>query len=529
MGKAVDQLTSERTKDALTHELTALNGLLQLQAQNRRQQVSQGSAGSGFGGNRAGQDLSALFDKELQRQQRTNYETRSAAEIKPDTEVSTSALDRIRELAKRQEDLNRRQRELTQSNLSPEEMKRQLEKLTREQGELREQTEELLRRVGNEANGSPQNRQSSSSKSEGAGNGGGETLRGAANDMRSATTDLRREAPGDAARNGERALNQLRRLEEQMSQQPAGASSTNGSDVKLEAQQISQEQRRIAGEALRLDRNSDASTADARRRLADDKERLASRVDEMARRIDQLAQSGGGRDSKAIGEAAQSLRRDKIADRMRAGAREMRQPSGGKHAAAEQELAATVEQLANKLGGDGSPLSSELEQTRAIRDRLQRSEQQLRDAEARAAASARGNGARGGEGQRDGGKGQGGGSAQSEVQRMRDEYQRELQRAEDALRRLQGASSGDIGGATPEEQEFSRSAPGTQAFKQDRSDWESLRRNLDSALEKYEASISQRASRTESKERFSAGGSDRVPDAYSQLISRYFESLAKKK
>jgi len=111
---------------------------------------------------------------------------------------------------------------------------------------------------------------------------------------------------------------------------------------------------------------------------------------------------------------------------------------------------------------------------------------------------------------------------------MRDDYQRELQRAQEALRRLQGGS-GDQGGATPEEQEFSRSAPGTQAFKQDRSDWESLRRNLDTALEKYEASISDRMPRKESKERFSAGGSDRVPDAYSQLISRYFESLAQKK
>ena len=406
-------------------------------------------------------------------------------------------------------------------------MKRQLEKLTREQVELRERTEELLRRLGNDANGS-RNRQSSSSKSDVADKGGGETLRGAANDMRSATSDLRREAPADAARSGERALNQLRRLEEQMSKHPAGASSTNGSDVKLEAQQIAQEQRRIAGEASRLDRNSEASTVDARRRLADDKERLASRVDKMSRRADQLAQSSAGSDSKAVGEAAQSLRRDKIADRMRAGARDMRQPTGGKHATAEQELAAAMDHLANKLGGDDSPLSSELEQTRAIRDRLQRSEQQLRDAEARAREFA-GNGARGGESQRGGGKGQGGGAAESDVQRMRDEYQRELQRAQDALRRLQGGSSGDIGGATPEQQEFSRSAPGTQAFKQDRSGWESLRRNLDSALEKYEASISQRASRTDSKDRFSAGGSDRVPDAYSQLISRYFESLAKKK
>ena len=529
MGKAIDQLTSERTKDALAHEMTALNGLLQLQAEVRRRQVSQASAGSGFGGNRQGMDLSALFDKELQRQQRTNYETRSAAEIKPDTPAaSSSALDRIRDLAKRQEDLNRRQRELAQANLASEEMKRQLEKLTREQTELREQTEELLRRLGNDANGSPQRgqRQSDGQKP------GSEQLRGAANEMRSAASDLRRDAPGDAARSGERALNQLRRLEDQLSTQTAGAQSAEGSDVKLEAQQIAQEQHRIANEASRLDGAAAAATSEARRRLADDKERLASRVEEMTRKAERSAQSDARADSKALAEAAQSLKRDRVADRMRAGAREMRQaqgttPQGG----AERELAATLDQVAGRLAGDGSTASTELEQTRGIRDRLQRAEQQLRDAEARAREGSPAGGSRGGESQRAAGKGQNaaGTPSNGDVQRLRDEYQRELQRAEDALRRLQGGSTGDMGGATPEQHEFSRSAPGTQAFKQDRSDWESLRRNLDSALEKYEASISDRLSRTESKDRFNAGGSDRVPDAYGQLISRYFESLAKKK
>jgi hypothetical protein len=115
------------------------------------------------------------------------------------------------------------------------------------------------------------------------------------------------------------------------------------------------------------------------------------------------------------------------------------------------------------------------------------------------------------------------------VQRLREQYQRELRRAEDALQRLQGSATSSRGGSTPEQQEFSHSAPGTEAFKQDRSDWESLRRNLDTALEKYEAAVSERAARTPSKERFSAGGSDRVPDSYSQMISRYFESLAKNK
>ncbi len=535
MGKAVDQLTSERTKDALPHEMTALNGLLQLQAEVRRRQVSQGSTGSGNGGNRQGQDLSALFDKELQRQQRTNYETRSAAETRPDAaESSTSALDRIRDLAKRQEDLNRRQRELASARLDAEEMKRQLEKLTREQMELREQTEDLLRRSANEREGSRQNRSAGQPGSPGgtprAGDGG---LRDAADDMRSAASDLRRDAPGEAARSGERAASQLRRLERQLAGNSQGTAAGTGSDVRLEAQQIAQEQHRIAGEAARLERNSDAgSTADARRRLADDKERLASRVDELAQTAERLARSQSAADGKALEEAARALQRDKVADRMRATAREMRQARGTPGRAAEQELARSLDQLAGKLGADGSPLADQLEQTRAIREGVQRAEQQLRDAEARARDANRGNGSSTtGESQptRSGRQGAGSGSGDAEVQRLREQYQRELQRAEEALRRLNAGNSSGMGGSTPEEQEFSRSAPGTEAFKQDRSDWESLRRNLDTALEQYEASASDRLARKESTDRFSAGGSDRVPDAYSQLISRYFESLAKKK
>jgi hypothetical protein len=82
----------------------------------------------------------------------------------------------------------------------------------------------------------------------------------------------------------------------------------------------------------------------------------------------------------------------------------------------------------------------------------------------------------------------GDGSSRSDLQRLQEEYQRELQRSRDALARLgQADPSGDAGGSTPEHHEFSRSAPGTEAFKQDRSGWESLRKDLDLALEKYEA------------------------------------------
>ncbi len=561
MAKAEQHLSTERTKEALPHEMAALNGLLQAQAEVRRRQVSQQANGAGSGGsNRSGQDLSALFDKELQRQQRTNYETQSAVETRPDQRQSSdSALDRIRDLARRQEDLSRRQRELAQAGLNAEEMKRQLEKLTREQTELREQAEELARRMGQQSQtqrGQSGQRPPSASgqpSPEGGqpGQGSGD-LREASEQMRTAAGELRRDDPGAASQSGQRAAEQLRRLEERMRGGAQGASRRAASDVQLEAQQIAQEQRRIAAEAERLDKGTGgaAGTA-ARQRLADEKDRLAGRVDELQRSAQQIARGKlTPAEAGAMNDAARALEGERIAERMRETAKEMRDPAGAPaagRAPGEKELARALERVADRLDqsapAETRELSNQLDQTRAIRDRLQRLEQRMSEAEGRAGGSRAGRGDQAaqqpGRGQasqqqgagRDGRGGSGGtGQAGSELQRLQEEYQQELQRASEALARLgQGDQSSGAGGSTPEEHQFSRSAPGTEAFKQDRGGWESLRKDLDLALEKYEAGVSDRLAKTRSEDRFSAGGSQRAPETYGRRIAKYFESLAKTK
>ena len=60
-------------------------------------------------------------------------------------------LEKVRELARRQEALNRQQQELAKQELSEEEKKREVEKLTREQSELRRQAEELARQIAGHA------------------------------------------------------------------------------------------------------------------------------------------------------------------------------------------------------------------------------------------------------------------------------------------------------------------------------------------------------------------------------------------
>ena len=367
MGRAIGQLEAQKTKDAIAHEMAALNGLLQAQAEIRRREVSRGASGSGNGGNRAGQDLTALFDKELQRQQRTNYETKSSVEDKSQQgNDKNEALDRIRDLAKRQEDLSRRQRELADAGLSAEEMKRRLETLTREQMELRQQAEDLARRQ--EAQGQ------------------GRDVQSAAEQMRSATSDLRRDDAKGAAENGARAAERLRHAEQQMRGGGGGTPQQTG-ELQMEAQQIAQEQRRIAAEAGRLEDSKGPAADEARRRLADEKERLAGRVEDLQR---------SAKKDRQAASTADALERERIAERMRESAKAMR--GGGREgqrgqqssaASSEQEIARALDRALGKLGGepsaDARKLGDQLDQTREIRERLNRLEQQMRQAEARAA------------------------------------------------------------------------------------------------------------------------------------------------
>ncbi len=558
MTKALQQLEGQKTRDAIPHEMAALNGLLQAQAEIRRRQVSQSMAGGGGGGNRVGQDLSALFDKELQRQQRTNYEDRSQVEARPDQPPPGGDIaDRLRDLARRQEDLSQRQRDLAAARPDLEEMKRQLEKLTREQTELREQLEQLDRQMPRGPEGPPSQGRSGQQGSQGSqggqpaagrsGRGGqgqgagaqaGGEMREASEQMREASSDLRREDPNAAAGAAERAAQQLRRLEQQMRGGAAAGASADG-DLRVQAQQIAEEQRRIAAEAARLEPGRGHAVAEASKRLAADKDRLAGRVDDLQRSAEAASRrNSGATDMAHAGDAARQLSQGRIGQRMREGAAGMRQGTSDDRrsaAGAEEQLARDLDRVVDTLGGSQSAeareLSDTLGQTRELRDRLNRAERQLREAEARQASgmeSGRESQGRAGAPASRGGATSGRAGQAGEVERLRQEYQRELQRAREALGRLgAGGQQAGAGGATPEQHEFSRSAPGTERFKQDRSSWESLRKDFDVALEKYEASASDRLARPTTDDRFSAGGSERVPDHYRRLIARYYQALAK--
>ena len=181
--------------------------------------------------------------------------------------------------------------------------------------------------------------------------------------------------------------------------------------LRLEAQQIADEQRRMAGEAERLEKGADPANADAWRRLSGEKDKLADRVDALQRAAEQAA---GGDKPAPQGQGgpaaatAKEIAREQIAGRMRETARQMREAAGADGATgraakpaprtgtaeAEQQIARALDRVVNQLGGgaDAEDLSRELEQTRAMRERLDRLERQVRDADARNAAGRQGQG-----------------------------------------------------------------------------------------------------------------------------------------
>ncbi|MEQ1575146.1 MAG: hypothetical protein ABL993_12975 [Vicinamibacterales bacterium] len=215
---AQQQLDALKTAPALPLEMAALDELMRARSDARRRAIEQQQDGQGDGpaGSRQPQDLSATFDRELARQQQTNFETLKATSESRDGDAPAETLDRIRELAKRQEALNREGQELAREGHAGEELRRELDRLAREQSELRQQAETLARQL----------QQAQSSQAGGRGRQGGQdgqqgqqhgrAMQEISEEMRAAASELRRQDASQAGERGDRAAERLRELEQSM-------------------------------------------------------------------------------------------------------------------------------------------------------------------------------------------------------------------------------------------------------------------------------------------------------------------------
>ena len=516
MARAHLQLQALKTSDALPPEMTALNELLRAQAEVRRREVQQQANGSGGRvANRQKQDVSSLFDRELARQQKTNYETSNRPETRQESEDS-DALEKIRELARRQDELNRRQQELAknQANIPADQLRRELQRLTREQSELRRQAEELARQLQQRAEA--RGRQGGDSRSQAT-----QELQQISQDMQGAASELRRENPQEASARGNRAAERLRDLERRMrGAQPDDRRRALG-EMQFESRQLADAQRRLTDDPAAA--SSGGDQADRSRRLAAAQERLAERTERLEQGVRQLAstaQDADPREQNALQDAVREIEEQRPSQRMRGAAR-AEQPQPGARPEGEN-IARVLDRLADRLGAagglseDSARLTEELARVRQLREELTSLDNQLstrRERSGDSTGAVRGRNGQPGSGEP--GSGEQDGDAQEPWQAARD-LLNEL-RNENRLESLRP----EVDGFDP-----GPSAPGTEAWKQDFARWDELKVQVGAALERTERDTADRLREQQSPDRLSAGATQTVPEAYRRLVEKYYRALA---
>jgi hypothetical protein len=291
-------------------------------------------------------------------------------------------------------------------------------------------------------------------------------------------------------------------------------------------------------------------------KLAERTERLREAARELA--TDPDAPAGNTSDAgvrEAATQAAQQIEQQRLAERMRETAAGMRQAQGADTVGEQgRDIARALDRVATELGAasgardrETERLSDELARTGELRDRVSRLERTLQELDREARQGQQGGrpgsdaqGRRPSQGQspsaqpgaeaREGGSGEpsgadgGRGGRLAKLQREAADELREAQRLAGEIRQ-QNPEMKD-GPQTPEDWWPSLSAPGTEAFKQDFSKWESLKKNLLAALEKTETRVSSALREREARERLNAGGHEAVSEPYRDMVDRYYQLLA---
>ena len=515
-------LRAGRPGVAVPHEMAALDHLLRARDESSRTQVqpptSQGARGGGRG---AQEDLSALFDRELRRDQQTNYESRPQ-QAEQSAEAGDDALrQRLQELARRQEDLNRRQQDLADEPEDGQAAERMLERLAREQEEIRRQMEELgreLARPERQGAGRPPDARAA---------------REAAEQMRRAADELGRGDPSQAAASGRQALDGLRELGRSLGDgPPRGGRRGRIGDLQLEAQQIAGLQRQLAAESGRAEEAPDGRAPDGRR--AERQSRLADRVEALASRIDQAQPGASDGEQQALDGASRTLAEEDVAGRMRDLAEEWRRDGAAEDDAAATgaeaggrrddgqsrgvdpdragespgRLARALERVAGVLAGAGDEpgadrgrLAAELEAAQELRRRLAEIGQRPQGA-----APGRGPAARSEAGPAAQGAGIDG--VLDELARARPDLQPDLE---------QWAQHW-----------WSEAAPGTDPGRQDLSAWTSLYSELQVLLDEFEASRARALAGDPENERPALGAAESLPAPYRRMVDEYYRSLAER-
>ena len=385
MESAPPPLRKEAGKDALPPEQRALQKLLAADAIFREIQVAfgnQSSSGSSSGGERQQQELAGLFELELDKM-KNQYETLQRAQRQQTERAKTDAERKLEELARRQEQAleeQRRRQQGARNQSGGGGNQRQQQELIDETRNAARELERLSRERRD-----PQMQELS------------RQLNQTADEMQKAQAASRTNS-GEAIAQNERALDRLRQAQERLQQtsgssggQRSGQAGQSGqqqqiSELRQRAAQAAARQREIAKDMENLSRRGgqnaqDENSKKTREQLAERKDTLADSVNSLQQDIDETARamgSGQPRAARQLKDAADSLSRNRVADRIREGKQALNGGQQGGSRTDERALERSLNDVSERLqsaeqnarNANGTGAEEALDRTRQLADNL---------------------------------------------------------------------------------------------------------------------------------------------------------------
>src|ERR1043166_7601109 len=326
MEHAPPPLRKELGKDALPPEQRALQSLLAADALFREVQVAFGNQSNGGGGgnsDRQQQELAGLFELELDKM-KNQYETVQRAQQQQAQQEKTEAERRLEELARRQQQALEEQRRRQQGAANGSGSNQ------RQQQQMIDETRQAARELERSSRERPDAEMQQLAQQ----------LNQTADEMQKAQANARSNNSESIAQN-ERALERLQQAQQRLQQmngssgQRGGQSGAAGrqqqiSELRQRAAQAASRQREIAKDVENLARRGgqnaqDENSKKTREQLAERKDTLADSVNSLQQDLEQSARAMAGgsqgqqRTARQLKEAADSLARDRVADRIREG------------------------------------------------------------------------------------------------------------------------------------------------------------------------------------------------------------------
>ena len=367
MKEAEGSLAAITPEKALPSEHKALQ-ILQKAEEEYETQLSvqqQAGGGGGGGGSAQQQELAEIFEQELEKMA-NRYETASQAQQQSGDREVDELLEKLKELARRQEQEAARQRlrALEQSGSSSGG--------AAQQRALAEQAEEAARRLERLAR--EENRPD---------------LQEAARQMQQAADAMRKAAAGgdaNAAAQAAAALERLRETERRLQQNQAGRAERDIKDAIREADEIARRQDEVANDARQVaGLPNNGTRREQAGRVNEQKSDLEERLNALEQQLDRAARDSASTErsaSRKMAEAAGSIRDNRLADKLRYSQNLVNRGATPQTVeAAENDIASGIDELQKRLGEAASSLGQGTENANRMENALERARRLARAAE----------------------------------------------------------------------------------------------------------------------------------------------------